>query len=122
MITRRFWLTMILLSLFALASLWACGDDDDDDDNDDDDTVGAGVCYYECSDFINTTIRQTMCYGKGGIGNLATEALPSAEACEAYAREHCESMDYDFEQYYFDTACLSCDDTACEPDWLAEYD
>jgi len=117
---KRFMTIMLLLTLSATMAMWAC--DDDDDDNDDNDSGdGGGVCYYECSYFTNTTVRQTYCYGTGGTGNMATEALTSAAACEEYAREDCETKGYDFEQYYFDTICVSCDDSNCEPDWLAEY-
>ncbi|HPQ67911.1 MAG TPA: hypothetical protein PKW95_02205 [bacterium] len=117
---KRFMLILLLILLPAMVAMWAC-DDDDDDDNNDDGGDGGGVCYYECSYFTNTTIWETFCYGTGGTGDMATEALTSASACEEYAREDCEARGHDFEQYYFDTTCVSCDDGNCEPEWLSEY-
>ena len=112
---------ILLAALVGLACFWmmgACGDDDDDNDSG---GAGGGVCYYECIEFTNTSIRQTFCRGESGLGNLATDALQSDSACEDFGRAACEESGYEFSQYYFDTACVSCDDAACEPDWLAEY-
>ena len=123
MILRILLILGIVLSIGAISLISACGDDDDDDDAiaDDDDDTGGGVCYYECIEFTNVEIKKTFCYGTGGSGDMATEALKTDAECLAYAQQSCESAGNEFSQYLFDTNCQSCNDSTCEPAWLEDY-
>ena len=112
---------LLFLSLAAFIAFTACGDDDDDDENDNDESMGGGVCWYECTYMQGAQVYESHCYGEGGAGNLATEALKTDAECEEFAQEACESQDKELTQYLFDENCVSCDDAACEPDWLEEY-
>lgn len=124
---KTWMILMLIVCCAGMLALAACpSDDDDDDDNDDDasdddDSTSTGVCYYECSYFTNTTISQTWCYDTGG----PQVGFDNEADCRAYAEERCTNLGYEgvmLTNLYFTMDCDSCDDTACEPEWLADYE
>ena len=116
--SHRLLALILMIGLFSAVCLFSGCDEYTEEEQ----APGGGVCYFECTGFTNVTIHQTQCYGQGGIGSQATDALQSKEECTMYAQDTCESGDMDLTQVLYDEDCISCQDQACEPTWTDDYE